>query len=125
MIQLSKENKIPFQIIENNNGLQDLKIKIVDHVITLPDNKLIEGHTQKYRYKIIKITFSKGCLISERLNIIQEQISKAKEIIKYKPYYLTETSNEIYISDREGKLKKYCKFFGLSGLLLFSLEDIK
>ena len=124
MIQLSKENKIPFQIVENN-GLQGLEIKIVDHVIKLPNNELIQGHTRNYSYKIIKIVFSKGCLISERLNIIQEQTNKAKEMIKNKPYYLTETSNEIYISDRNGKLKKYCKFFGLAGFLLFSLEDIK
>lgn len=124
MIHLNKRNKIPFQIVENN-GLNNLQIKIVDHVINLPNNELIEGYTRKFSYKIIKITFPKGCLITERLNVIREQIEKAKEIITKKPFYLVETSNEIIISDKDGNLKNYCKFFGVDGLLLFSIKEIK
>lgn len=124
MIHLNKQNKIPFQILETN-GLNNLQIKIVDHVINLPNNELIEGHTRKFSYKIIKITFPKDCLITERLNVIREQIEKAKEIITKKPYYLVETDNEIYISDKNGDLKNYCKFFGVNGLLLFSIKEIK
>lgn len=124
MIHLNKRNKIPFQIVENN-GLNNLQIKIVDHVINLPNNELIEGYTRKFSYKVIKITFPKGLLITERLNVIREQIEKAKEIITKKPYYLVETDNEIYISDKNGDLKNYCKFFGVNGLLLFSIKEIK
>lgn len=123
MIHLNKQNKIPFQILENN-GLNDLQIKIVDHVIDLSNNELIKGHTRKFSYKIIKIIFPKSLLITERLNVIREQIKKAKEIITKKPYYLVETSSEIIISDKDGNLKNYCKFFGIDGLLLFSIKEI-
>lgn len=121
MIHLNKENKIPFQIIENN-GLNSLQIKIVDHIIDLPNNELIKGHTRKFSYKIIKITFPKDLSITERLNVIQEQIEKAEIITKN--YYLVETSNEIIISDKDGNLKNYCKFFSVDGLLLFSIKEI-
>lgn len=100
-----------------DNDITNLWVLTDNGNFLIENNETYQITTKGSVIKFIKLVFPKGMLLTERVQIINEQIEKILSFQEEKNFFRTETEKEIFLYDNS-ELKFYAKIYGTKGMII-------